>query len=118
MTNDHSSLIARTHTQLSVSTDPTPPFVGWSGPIGKRKIGSAASVGMEGVSSPRADIGVTERGNVTMTRDETIIRSKVGVLELAKRHGNISQACRIMGLSRDSQRGGPHLSADLHRYRQ
>jgi hypothetical protein len=27
---------------------------------------------------------------------------KVGVLELAKQLGNVSQACRVMGYSRDS----------------
>ena len=37
-----------------------------------------------------------------MTRDEKIIRNKVGVLELAKQLGSVSQACRIMGFSRDS----------------
>jgi hypothetical protein len=30
-----------------------------------------------------------------MTRDEKIIRNKVGVLELAKQLGSVSQACRI-----------------------
>ena len=37
-----------------------------------------------------------------MTRDEKIIRNKVGVLELARQLGSVSQACRIMGFSRDS----------------
>jgi transposase len=37
-----------------------------------------------------------------MTRDEKIIRNKVGVLELARHLGSVSQACRIMGFSRDS----------------
>ena len=37
-----------------------------------------------------------------MMRDEKIIRNKVGVLELAKQLGSVSQACRIMGFSRDS----------------
>ena len=36
------------------------------------------------------------------TRDEKIIRNKVGVLELAKQLGSVSQACRIMGFSRDN----------------
>jgi predicted homoserine dehydrogenase-like protein len=30
-----------------------------------------------------------------MTRDEKIIRNKVGVLELAKQLGSVSQACRL-----------------------
>ena len=37
-----------------------------------------------------------------MTKDQKIIRTKVGVLELAKQLGNVSQACKIMGYSRDS----------------
>ena len=37
-----------------------------------------------------------------MTKDQKIIRSKVGLLELAKQLGNVSQACRVMGYSRDS----------------
>ena len=37
-----------------------------------------------------------------MTKDEKIIRNKVGVLELAKQLGSVSHACRIMGFSRDS----------------
>jgi transposase InsO family protein len=37
-----------------------------------------------------------------MTREQKIIRTKVGVLELAKQLGNVSQACKIMGYSRDS----------------
>jgi transposase InsO family protein len=37
-----------------------------------------------------------------MTRDQKIIRTKLGLLELAKQLGNVSQACKIMGYSRDS----------------
>ena len=37
-----------------------------------------------------------------MTTSQKVIRNKVGVLELAKQLGNVSQACRIMGYSRDS----------------
>jgi len=37
-----------------------------------------------------------------MTKDQKVIRNKVGLLELAKQLGNISQACKIMGYSRDS----------------
>src|SRR6195952_586822 len=37
-----------------------------------------------------------------MTTNQKIIRGKVGVLELAKQLGNVSQACKIMGFSRDS----------------
>jgi transposase InsO family protein len=34
--------------------------------------------------------------------NEKIIRAKVGLLELAKQLGNVSQACQMMGYSRDS----------------
>ena len=37
-----------------------------------------------------------------MTVNEKIIKSKVGVLELAKQLGNVSQACKVLGYSRDS----------------
>src|SRR5215831_18346053 len=37
-----------------------------------------------------------------MTTEQKIIKTKVGVLELAKQLGNVAQACRIMGYSRDS----------------
>ena len=37
-----------------------------------------------------------------MTKEPKIIRNKVGLLELAKQLGNVSQACKIMGYSRDS----------------
>ena len=37
-----------------------------------------------------------------MTQEQKVIRAKVGVLELAKQLGNVSQACKMMGYSRDS----------------
>src|SRR5512136_465229 len=37
-----------------------------------------------------------------MTKEQKIIRSKIGLLELAKQLGNVSQACKVMGYSRDS----------------
>src|SRR5215471_3206383 len=37
-----------------------------------------------------------------MTTQQKVIRAKVGLLELAKQLGNVSQACRVMGYSRDS----------------
>ena len=37
-----------------------------------------------------------------MTKEQKIIRAKVGLLELAKQLGNVSQACKMLGYSRDS----------------
>lgn len=37
-----------------------------------------------------------------MTIEEKIIKPKLGLLELAKQLGNVSQACRVMGYSRDT----------------
>src|SRR5437879_4810746 len=37
-----------------------------------------------------------------MSQEQKIIRAKVGLLELAKQLGNVSQACKMMGYSRDS----------------
>lgn len=37
-----------------------------------------------------------------MTTDQKIIKNRVGLLELAKQLGNVSQACKILGYSRDS----------------
>ena len=44
--------------------------------------------------------GVERRHDVT--QEQKIIRVKVGLLELAKQLGNVSQACKMMGYSRDS----------------
>ena len=32
-----------------------------------------------------------------MTKDQKVIRAKVGLLELARQLGNVSQACKMMG---------------------
>lgn len=37
-----------------------------------------------------------------MTNEEKIIKNKLGLLRLAEQLGNVSQACRVMGYSRDS----------------
>lgn len=37
-----------------------------------------------------------------MSREKKVIKVKVGLLQLAKQLGNVSQACKIMGYSRDS----------------
>lgn len=37
-----------------------------------------------------------------MTTEDKIIKNKVGLLNLAQMLGNVSQACQVMGYSRDS----------------
>jgi len=49
----------------------------------------------------RLTIGGKNR-KTTMSTDQKVIKAKVGLLELAKQLGSVSQACRIMGYSRDS----------------
>jgi hypothetical protein len=36
-----------------------------------------------------------------MTNQQKIIKTKIGILELAKQLGNVSQACKVMGYFRD-----------------
>src|ERR1700741_5236807 len=43
-----------------------------------------------------------EKETRAMNQEQKVIRVKVGVLELAKQLGNVSQACKVMGYSRDS----------------
>src|ERR1700731_36383 len=43
-----------------------------------------------------------EKETRAMNQEQKVIRVKVGVLELAKQLGNVSQAWRVMGYSRDS----------------
>src|SRR6266498_4723910 len=55
----------------------------------------------------RGAVGAAKRPRLgaledTMTTEQKIIRAKVGLLELAKQLGNVSQACKMMGYSRDS----------------
>src|SRR6201988_561421 len=53
------------------------------------------------MARPRCPAGSCT-GAYIMTQEQKVIRAKVGVLELAKQLGNVSQACKMMGYSRDS----------------
>ncbi len=37
-----------------------------------------------------------------MTQDQKIIKNKLGLLKLAQTLGSVSEACKVMGCSRDS----------------
>jgi transposase InsO family protein len=39
---------------------------------------------------------------MNMSQEQKVIKAKVGLLELAKQLGSVSQACKVMGYSRDS----------------
>src|SRR3712207_2501011 len=41
-------------------------------------------------------------GGPTLTAERKVSRANVGLLDLAKQLGNVSQACKILGYSRDS----------------
>jgi hypothetical protein len=56
------------------------------------------------VLAPGSDRAPLTGGTETpeMTQEQKIIRAKVGLLELARQLGNVSQACKMLGYSRDS----------------
>lgn len=55
---------------------------------------------MSNPAESRVDIGYNKE--TTLTTERKVIRAKVGLLNLAKQLGNVQQACKMMGFSRDS----------------
>jgi hypothetical protein len=52
-----------------------------------------------------------------MTTAEKVIKTKVGLLELGKQLGNVTQACRVMGYSRDSVYDSKNFTTEVERQR-
>ena len=48
-----------------------------------------------------------------MTTEEKVIKNKAGLLELAKKLGNVSRACKIFGYSRGSFYRFKHLQEQV-----
>src|SRR5450759_1945518 len=67
--------------------------------VGNEPAGRAGA--LTRTARPRCPAGSCT-GAYMMTQEQKVIRAKVGVLELAKQLGNVSQACKMMGYSRDS----------------
>ena len=63
--------------------------------MGLRSVGQEAGArGQCGAQRPGRATGVTV---MTMT-ERKVIKAKVGLLELAKQLGSVTQACRVMGV--------------------
>ncbi len=56
----------------------------------------------QGRNWPGNTAPATASEDTIMTKGQKIIRGKVGLLELSKQLGNVSQACKMIGYSRDS----------------
>src|SRR5512132_4162565 len=67
--------------------------------VGNEPAGRAGA--LTRLARPRCPAGSCT-GAYIMMQEQKVIRAKVGVLELAKQLGNVSQACKMMGYSRDS----------------
>ncbi len=52
--------------------------------------------------TPHQKYDINVQGGVKMTTQEKIIKNKLGILELSKHLGSVSQTCKVFGYSRDS----------------
>lgn len=55
----------------------------------------------EAIASNRR-AGLIHDKECQMTNEQKIIKNKIGMLELAQKLGNVSEACKVLGYSRDS----------------
>jgi hypothetical protein len=62
---------------------------------------------------PSDNFGI-DVGHQPMPVHVVFVRAKVGMLELARQLGNVSQACRVMGYARDSFYRFKAISTSAH----
>ena len=69
--------------------------------MGARRVATQPKHGVERPGGSSAVLWRLQDKDVMTKKASKIIRAKVGLLELAKQLGNVSQACKMMGYSPD-----------------